>query len=131
MIGKRLRLLREEKNFTQDELGKALSITQKTISNYEKDERFPDPNTLIKIANFFGVSVDYLLGQSEYRQVINNEVKEREISKIIQKTIDTLKGLNNLLLDGKPASHQSIEAIIISLKVGLEMARKTNKEKML
>lgn len=131
MLGKRLRVLREEKNLTQDELGKALSISQKRISNYEKDERFPDPNTLIKIANFFGVSIDYLLGQSEFKQIVYSEVKEREITNMVQSIIDNLKGSDNLLFDGQPASHQAIEEIILALKVGLEIAKKRNKEILL
>ena len=61
-FGDRLRELRRSKNMTQKELSKALFISERVISYYEKNERFPnDAMTLIRIAEYFGVSIDYLL----------------------------------------------------------------------
>lgn len=61
-FGERLRELRKSRHMTQKELGKALFISERVISYYEQNERFPnDTMTLIRIAEFFGVSVDYLL----------------------------------------------------------------------
>jgi transcriptional regulator with XRE-family HTH domain len=72
-FGERLRTLREGKNLTQKELGKILGLEQRTISNYEIDIRFKNGDRLIKIADFFGVSIDYLL-----RDDYNNEDKNKE-----------------------------------------------------
>ena len=61
-FGERLRYLRQKKNMTQKELSKALFISERVISYYEQNERFPnDAMTLIRIANYFNVSIDYLL----------------------------------------------------------------------
>lgn len=60
-FGKRLKQLREEKGMTGQELGKILNVSKVAISNWENDNRFPDKETLIKIADFFNVSLDYLL----------------------------------------------------------------------
>lgn len=67
MIGKQLKLLRTEKNYTQAELAKKLHLTPKAISFYENNQREPDIDTLYKIAEIFNVSVDYLNGKSKRR----------------------------------------------------------------
>lgn len=58
----RLRELRKDKGLTTTELGNIIGCSNPTITNYERGYRKPDPETLIKLAEFFGVSVDYLLG---------------------------------------------------------------------
>ena len=65
--GKRLRKLRKENNLTQKELSKKLGIGESTLSHYERGDRDPDSKTLRKISNFFGVSTDYLLNNSNER----------------------------------------------------------------
>lgn len=63
----RIKQLREENNLTQEEFANKLNMTQQRISAYEKEKREPDLNTLQQIADFFGVSTDYLLGKSDIR----------------------------------------------------------------
>ncbi len=58
-----IRELRKKRNLSMKELGKLIGVSESTISLYENGKRQPDYETLIKISNFFGVSVDYLLGQ--------------------------------------------------------------------
>jgi transcriptional regulator with XRE-family HTH domain len=57
----RLRDLREDSDLTQDELAKSLQITRSALANYENDLREPDIRLLIKIADFFNVTLDYLV----------------------------------------------------------------------
>lgn len=64
MDGERLAELRKLKDMTQTELGKVLHVNRNTISNYENNTATPDDEMKIKIANYFGVSLDYLLGVS-------------------------------------------------------------------
>ena len=59
--------LRKERNIGQKELAAYLHVSVSTICNYENGVHFPDPEQLCKIADFFDVSVDYLLGRSTYR----------------------------------------------------------------
>lgn len=61
----RLRQLRENQKLSQAELGEALGMNQNTISRYETGMREPSNRDLILIADYFGVSVDYLLGRTE------------------------------------------------------------------
>jgi transcriptional regulator with XRE-family HTH domain len=67
MIGERLKFLREEKGLRQSDLANKLGVSQQTISQYEKDVREPDSTMSKKIATFFGVSIDYLYGNSSER----------------------------------------------------------------
>lgn len=57
-----LKKLREEKHLTQLQLSIELEVAQETISKYELGVAFPQPSMLIKLANYFNCSVDYLLG---------------------------------------------------------------------
>ena len=63
----KLKELRKEKGISQLKLAMDLSMNQNTISRYETEERQADYETLIKIADYFNVSIDYLLGRTENR----------------------------------------------------------------
>ena len=61
----RLREVRKSRNISQLKLALDLSMNQNTISRYETGEREADYKTLIKIADYFGVSIDYLLERTD------------------------------------------------------------------
>ena len=65
MLSIRLRELRKKNKLSQIELGEAVGLSYKTISKYECSANKPDPDTLCRFADYFGVSVDYLLGRIE------------------------------------------------------------------
>lgn len=62
MIGERLAELRKDKNLSQKELAEVLNISTYTVSSYEREKSTPDDEMKIKIAKFFNISLDYLLG---------------------------------------------------------------------
>lgn len=80
----RLKMLREETGMTQKELAKAIKINNTTISDYERgDKKDPYMSTLRKLANYFDVTIDYLIGESDEREMsvaqrINAEVSEMD-----------------------------------------------------
>ena len=61
----RLKELRKKKRISQLKLALDLNMNQNTISRYENMERQADYKTLIKFADYFGVSLDYLLGRTD------------------------------------------------------------------
>ncbi|MDF2578372.1 MAG: DNA-binding helix-turn-helix protein [Chlamydiales bacterium] len=69
-FGNIMKELRNEATLTQQELANILNVHKGTISHYEKSDRFPDQDMLIKIAEYFNVSVDYLLGRVEQRTFV-------------------------------------------------------------
>lgn len=67
MIGEKLVQLRKEKKRTQQEVADYLGVTRPAYTAYEKDSRNPDYETLKKIATYFNVTTDYLLGNSDIK----------------------------------------------------------------
>lgn len=65
MIGLRIKSLREEHGLTQKELADFLGVTPKAVSFYELEQRSPSWDMVVKLANKFNVTTDYLLGKSE------------------------------------------------------------------
>lgn len=64
-FGERLKKLRTEKKITQQELATILNINKSSISRYEKDQQIPEIKLLETIADYFDISLDYLLGRSD------------------------------------------------------------------
>ncbi|PHC41335.1 transcriptional regulator [Bacillus toyonensis] len=76
MFGTKLNLLRKEKKLRQEDMAKHLGIARTTYAMYEQGNREPDYDTLQKSADFFDVSVDYLLGRTEKRN--NKELNSKD-----------------------------------------------------
>ncbi len=70
-FGRFLAKLRKEKGCLQKEVAAYLNVTVATVSNYEKGVHTPDLNTLIKLADFYDVSTDFLLQRTRYRASIS------------------------------------------------------------
>ena len=68
LVYRRIRELREDSDLTQNELGKALNLTQRAYAYYESGERTIPPEILIALALFYNTSVDYILGLSHDRK---------------------------------------------------------------
>lgn len=66
-FGERLRDLREGRGLTQKELGQIVKLSPSTIGMYESGRRDPDSDTLRILAEYFGVTADFLLGRSDDR----------------------------------------------------------------
>lgn len=67
-LGRRLKELRELKKISRAEFAEKMKLSYWAISKYETDERTPDSETLGKIADFFDVSIDYLLGRTNTKE---------------------------------------------------------------
>lgn len=68
MLYRRIRDLREDRDLTQTQMGEILSCSQRVYSNYERGELDIPTEILIKLADFHGVSVDYILSRTDARQ---------------------------------------------------------------
>lgn len=62
-LGKQLQYFRKQKNITQEALAGAMGVSTKAVSKWEKDLSLPDISTLCKLSDFFGVSMDRLVGR--------------------------------------------------------------------
>lgn len=85
----RIRELREDRDLRQIDVAKATEIDQKTLSNYETGRTNPDSWAIIRLADFFGVTCDYLLGVTE-RNLVNVSDILKELEEI-KTRIDTVE----------------------------------------
>lgn len=89
MSRNRIKDLREDRDLRQSDLAAATGIDQRTISNYETGKTSPDAYALIKLADYFGVSVDYLIGRTD----LDLFTEDRRIKAVerIQKELEDLR----------------------------------------
>lgn len=66
ILAERLRMLRQTRNIGQKELASYLNLSLAAVSGYERNRYQPDLATLCKLADFYGVTTDYLLGRDTY-----------------------------------------------------------------
>ena len=69
-LGYRLRILRERKKFTQEQVAKRLNVTKASISNYENNLNTPPIDAIVKLALLFNVSTDYILGLDNKKRLL-------------------------------------------------------------
>lgn len=72
----RIKSLREDRDLRQSDVAAATGIDQRTLSNYETGKTNPDSFAIIKLAAFFGVSCDYLLGVNDITITDKNSLKK-------------------------------------------------------
>ena len=73
----RLRDLREDRDLRQIDVAQATGIDQKTLSNYETGKTNPDSSALIRLADFFHVSIDYLVGRTDVALYTKKDLVDR------------------------------------------------------
>ncbi|EPE84481.1 putative bacteriophage CI repressor protein [Leptospira noguchii str. 1993005606] len=100
----RIKKLRQERNWTQEELASRLGVQQKQVSAYERGVNFPSTEVLIKLAEVFDVSLDYL-AFDKAANTSKVDVKDREllryfeaIDQMEEKEKQTVKEILNLIL---------------------------------
>lgn len=74
----RLKELRNKKKLSQSVIARQFGITQQAYANYERGARQPDFDTLNKLADYFNVSVDYLLGREEKTAPLEPSLTEKQ-----------------------------------------------------
>ena len=125
---KNLKLLRKQHNLSQKEIGNIFHASQNTVSQWENGTRKPSYDIIQEIADYFDVSVDYLLGRQEQLPELNSKDK-REIQEILDDTEQQLLSQDGLMFDGSPATDEDVQKIIMAMKMGMEMIKKENKAK--
>lgn len=84
LMGDIIRALRNERNFSQEQLGKKIGVTRSMIALYESGERLPSLSALIKLSRALGVTTDYLLG------VCSDKTSFLDVSGLTPKQIESL-----------------------------------------
>lgn len=92
-LNENIKKLRMARGLNQVEFAKILGVSKQCVSNWENDNVMPSIEMLLKIADFFGVSTDYLLGRSDKRVIEVANLTEEQIAHIAY-LVDNLKKLN-------------------------------------
>lgn len=79
LLGERIKQLREEKGYQQKDIANRLGISKQAFSNYENGTREPNLLTVIRIADLFDVSVEYLLGLTTERKRSSESVFAKDL----------------------------------------------------
>lgn len=99
-LGKRLRNLRIEKHLRQDQVARLVSVEKSSISMYETGMRQPSYTTLVRLADVFNVSTDYLLGRTINSTIDLSGLTAAEVAIIIQ-LVTSMTDKNRKLEDMK------------------------------
>lgn len=123
-FGHKLKTLRKQRGLTQKELAEKLFLSQSSITRFEKDEILPTSETLSKIANYFDVSIDFLLNRPQ-----TTPKKNSNLEKAFNQAIEELKDEETLLfMKNGDIDEETAELIKKALKNGVrfvnEMKRK-------
>ncbi len=94
-LGNKIKLLRDTKNISQKELAEAIGVSDVMISMYEQDKKSPSLPTIIKLAKYFNVSTDYLLGAKIVKQ---DEIPEN-ITAVARDLMELPEENRNLAID--------------------------------
>jgi len=92
----RLRELRLNKGLRQEQVAKLIGVNKSAISTYENDTRQPSFEILVRLANLYRVSTDYLLGQTSSRSVDLSGLSEQEAA-LVCELVETLTKKNEII----------------------------------
>lgn len=139
MLGDKIKSLRKALKITQKELGENVGLSTSSIGMIESNRQGASPDKLKLIADFFGVTVDYLLSENEDNKEINiEEVKniklskraEKDIEKALQQTLEDLSNTQDgLMFSGEPIDDETRELLKISLENSMRLAKQIAKQK--
>ena len=133
MFGSRLKDLRNERKLTQDDLGKLLNVSGKTIGTWERDSRQPNIESINKLATIFGVTTDYLLGNSDEKKSQKyyelSDKEKNDIAIQAERLMEGIESGHNLNFYGEPATKEQKDRIFIAVKTAMEMNKMEAKRK--
>ena len=84
MLNERIKELRTANKLTQIELAKNLNVSKQCISNWENNNILPSIDMLVKIAKYFSVSTDYLLGINNDKYIDVSKLSDTQVAHIVQ-----------------------------------------------
>ena len=93
MLNERIRQLRMERNMTEVQLARMLCVSKQTVANWENDNILPSIYMLIKLADYFSVSTDYLLGRNDKRYIEVTGLSDTKVAHL-QQIADDMKVCN-------------------------------------
>ncbi|MCM3223362.1 helix-turn-helix domain-containing protein [Bacillus cereus] len=125
----RVKKLAEEQKIPISELERKLEMGKNSLYRWKKQT--PSSDTLQKVADYFNVSVDYLLGRTEKKYWELNEKDEKDIQKKLEELIEDMSNAEALAFskDSEPMSEETRQLLIVSLENSLRLGKQMAKKK--
>ena len=121
----RLRGLREQRGLSQGEAAKRIGIARTTYSNYEAGNREPDIDTLIRMADFYDVSIDYLVGRANDPKMTFSEA-ERFIYDKLELSDEEIMSQVDMYYDGMKLTDEEKKEFLAIVR-GIFSVRRASK----
>lgn len=125
LCGDRLRKLREDKHMKTDEIADMLGISRSGYAYYEIGKRTPTSENIVKLANFYGVSSDYILGVSD---MSNNEISKDTINNIDAKAEELLQSFLQMPDSSKISIMRWLKSTLDTLNIDPVQLTETQEE---
>ncbi len=128
VFARNLKKYMDLQNKTQKDLIDDLKLSSSTVSNWCTAQKMPRMNKVQMLADYFGIEKSDLI-EDKSKEVELNKKDEKEITNVLESTREYLMSQDGLMFDGEPATEEGIQSILDALELGLEIAKKRNKEK--
>lgn len=127
VLASRIKGLRKERKKTQSDISKLLGVLRTTYGEYERGKILPPMDRINKLADYYSVSVDYLIGNTD--DSTGKQAKKIDVSESVREILDSLQNdRSELTFYGQTLDQTSREFLITSLENSLELARTINKK---
>lgn len=127
VFSKRLRYYLAKYEMTQVELAKKLGVGTTSVYNWCNGIKTPRMDKVDSMCDLFHCRRSDLIEEKEESTLTSRDT--RDIEKILDQTREQLLSQEGLMFDGDPASPEAIDSILSAMQIGMEMAKKKNKEK--
>lgn len=130
-LANNIRYLRRKNNLSQDDIAEKLGYkSYTTIQKWEMGISEPSISKLKALAEIFHVDINDMTTRNIEKDDQGLTKKDtKDIEQILDQTREQLLTQEGLMFDGDPASPEAIDSIISAMQIGMEMAKKKNKEK--
>ena len=129
MFYDRFKQLCEMKGISCNKAVLEIGLSNATPTKWRKTGAVPNGETLNRIANYFGVSVSYLLSEKTKNPPALTEKDRRDIARDLEAMMAQLDSGSDMMFDGDPISDEARASIRSALQMGLEIAKVKNKER--
>ena len=130
IMGRRIKKLREERELSQLDLSKILNVSTSSLSQYESGNRVPSDDVKRNIADYFQVTMDYLVGRTDqpFASVTLTEKNEKNIAKKMRDLREEIENSDGLMFDGEILSDETKDLLLTLLEKD-EIAATLNNKK--
>lgn len=128
VMAKNIKYYLRKNDVSQTDMCKTLGFKMSTVSDWMHARTYPRIDKIEMMSNYFGIEKSNLVeDKTDQTELTSKDTKQ--IEKIINETRQKLTSQQGLMFDGDPASPEAIESILDAMELGMEMAKKKNKEK--